>query len=407
VSNVADAAEDCAGSQKRLVQLCAAGALAYCSYAMCRSPLLPLFARELGADARLVGIVVGASTLTGIVLKLPAGAWSDILGRRLLLVAGALVFAVMPFAYLAVTGLGVLIVLRVVHGSATAIFGPVASASLSDIAPADRRATWLSTYSTLQGTGQAMGPVIAGYLIVRGGFDLAFLLAGAIGALTPLIVRQWPASLPRPSVRAAPWQRFVDGIAAVVREPRVLVASLAQSAQFLLNGSLNAFLPLYASDVLSMNAAAVGWLFGLQTVTTLATRPLVGAISDRIGRRGVIFTGLTACAAAVWIISQADVVPVLVGGVLAYAAGVAVTTAATSAYVTDVSPRSRYGAAHGVFGTIYDVGDAAGPILAGFLIASWGYSRMFQTMALLALVVAVAFYALSRNHGHDSPASVS
>lgn len=93
----------------RLFQLCAAGSLAYCSYAMCRSPLLPLFARELGAGAPLIGLVVGASTLTGIVVKLPAGAWSDILGRRALLVAGALVFAVMPFTDLAVAGLGLLI----------------------------------------------------------------------------------------------------------------------------------------------------------------------------------------------------------------------------------------------------------------------------------------------------------
>jgi hypothetical protein len=38
-------------AQRELVRLCAAGFLAYCSYAMCRSPLLPLFARELGAVA--------------------------------------------------------------------------------------------------------------------------------------------------------------------------------------------------------------------------------------------------------------------------------------------------------------------------------------------------------------------
>jgi MFS family permease len=57
-----------------LVRLCAAGFLAYCSYAICRTPLVPLFARELGADVRLVGLIVGASTLTGVVLKLPAGA---------------------------------------------------------------------------------------------------------------------------------------------------------------------------------------------------------------------------------------------------------------------------------------------------------------------------------------------
>src|SRR5918994_6903183 len=104
-------------ARRELVRLCAAGSLAYCSYAMCRSPLLPLFARELGADARLIGLVVGASTLTGIVIKPPAGAWSDVLGRRALLVSGAIVFAVMPFTYLAVTGLGLLFALRIGHGS--------------------------------------------------------------------------------------------------------------------------------------------------------------------------------------------------------------------------------------------------------------------------------------------------
>ena len=78
-----------------------------------------------------------------------------------------------------------LIALRFIHGAATAIFGPVASASLSDIAPAARRGTWLSTYSTVQGAGQAFGPIIAGYLIAAGGFDLAFVAAGLIGLATP------------------------------------------------------------------------------------------------------------------------------------------------------------------------------------------------------------------------------
>ena len=84
-----------------LVRLCAAGFVAYCSYAICRTPLLPLFARELGAGPSLIGFVMGASTLTGIVLKLPAGALSDTFGRRRLLFAGALVFATLPFTYLA------------------------------------------------------------------------------------------------------------------------------------------------------------------------------------------------------------------------------------------------------------------------------------------------------------------
>ena len=122
---------------------------------------------------------------------MPAGALSDVFGRRRLLIASALVFATLPFTYLVASTLAVLILLRFVHGSATAIFGPVASASLSDIAPATKRGTWLSMYSTAQGAGQALGPVLAGYLIAVGRFDLAFAAAGVIGIGVPIIVIGW------------------------------------------------------------------------------------------------------------------------------------------------------------------------------------------------------------------------
>lgn len=373
-----------------------AGFVAYWSYAICRTPLLPLFARELGAGPTLVGFVMGASTLTGIFVKLPAGALSDLLGRRRLLLAGALVFAAMPFTYLAVSTLALLIVLRFLHGSATAIFGPVASASLSDVAPPASRGTWLSTYSTAQGAGQALGPVVAGYLIAAGRFDLAFITAGVIGLGVPLIVAGWRGAPPTTSNRGS-WPEFRRGVMEVLRDRLVLVTSGAQAAQFVLNGMLNAFLPLYGREALGLTATELGWLFGVQTLTTLAVRPTIGFLSDRAGRRWVIVTGLTICSAAVFSLSLAASASALVAAVIAYAAGVATTTAATGAYITDVTRRARYGAAHGVFGTIYDVGDALGPIVAGLLVVAVGYARMFQIMAAVALTMTVVFSITARS----------
>ena len=126
---------------------------------MCRTPLLPLLARQLGGTPETIGVVMAASTVTGVLLKMPAGAWSDVLGRAPLLLLAAGVFTLLPFTYLAVGSLAALIAVRFVHGSATAIMGPVMSATISDVAPAGRRATWLSTYSTIQGAGQAIAPV--------------------------------------------------------------------------------------------------------------------------------------------------------------------------------------------------------------------------------------------------------
>jgi MFS family permease len=176
-----------------------------------------------------------------------------------------------------------------------------------------------------------------------------------------------------------------------VSDRLVLITSAAHAAQFVLNGMLNAFLPLYGREVLGLSGSELGWLFGLQTVTTLMVRPVIGVLSDRAGRRAVIVTGLTICSLAVFSLSAATTLPTVVAVVLTYAGGVAITTAATTAYITDITRRARYGAAHGVFGTIYDIGDALGPIAAGGLVAGLGYSRMFQVMAAVAITMAVVF----------------
>jgi MFS family permease len=376
-------------------RLCLAGFAAYCSYQICRSPLLPLLARQLGASPPQIGIVVAASTITGVLLKMPAGVWSDIVGRRPLLLTSAAVFALMPFGYLAVAGLGLLIAIRFVHGSATAIMSPVMSATISDVAPASRRATWLSTYATVQGTGQALAPVVAGALIARGRYDLAFIVSGCIGMLAPLLLAtmhlpEAPALEPLPR-----GSRFTSGLREVVGERRILIASVTHAVYYVMNGTLTAFLPLFAQDRVGLSPVQIGWLFGMQTLTTLAIRPVIGAASDRLGRRGAIVAGLVACASGVAAVSVSTRAADLYGSVLVYATGVAITTAATSAYITDVAPRARFGAAHGVFGTIYDIGDASGPLIGGLLVAALGYTATFQIVAILGVVAAIAFFSLS------------
>jgi MFS family permease len=351
----------------------------------------------------MVGLVVAASTITGVFVKLPAGVWSDLIGRTPLLLTAAMIFSVMPFTYLLVGSLVTLIALRFVHGSATAIMGPVMSATISDLAPRDRRATWLSGYATVQGAGQAVAPVLAGMLIVRGRFDLAFITAGLAAAPVMAILASHPMFRlsSRPSRPRVPGH-FAAGLLEVLGERRILIASVAHAFYFMINGTLNAFLPLFAADRIGLDAADIGALFGMQVVTTLAIRPAIGAASDRLGRRGAIAAGLLACAASVLGISIVTSSTGLTIAVVAYAAAVALTTAATSAYITDVAPRARFGAAHGVFGTIYDVGDATGPLVGGLLVQSWGYAPTFRLMAVLAAITAAAFAWLTRPPVRDS-----
>ena len=136
--------------------LCSVGFFARLSYALARSPVLPLFALYLGAGPEAIGFAVGISTVTGIFFKLPAGALSDVIGRKKTMLIGLLFFAFMPFAYLLVKDYTLLIIIRFVHGLATAIYGPVSMAVIADIA-GTKKGEMLSWFSSVTIIGNLLG----------------------------------------------------------------------------------------------------------------------------------------------------------------------------------------------------------------------------------------------------------
>ena len=76
------------------------GGLAIFSSTLSKTPVLPLFALSLHATPAEIGWIVMASTLPGVLISYPAGALSDYLGQRRVLLTSLLVFATAPFLYL-------------------------------------------------------------------------------------------------------------------------------------------------------------------------------------------------------------------------------------------------------------------------------------------------------------------
>jgi MFS family permease len=77
--------------------------------------------------------------------------------------------------------------------------------------------------------------------------------------------------------------------------------------------------------------------------------------------------------------------------------GIAAVTPVTNALIADLASARRLGAAMGVFGTIWDVGEAAGPMIAGFLIVALGYGSTFDTLALVTVAVSIGVLFLVRD----------
>jgi len=379
---------------RQFVLLCGVGLFAFISYNLVRMPVLPLYAQSLGAGPEAIGFIVSASTLTGVLLKWPAGALSDIYDRRWLLRVGLLAFAIPPFFYQFVSDVEWLIALRFAHGMATAVFAPIALAVVADLCREARGAAY-GSYTAATQAGAMLGPALGGWLIVSSGFQSAFLMAGVLGVAAALLflLMRLPPQIPHVASGVGPGAVVRDmarGARVVVGNVRVVVTSVTDGARQVANGAVMAFLPIYVVGI-GMDAAQAGVLFGIQSVTSFLSRPIMGRMSDRIGRKPLIVLGLVICAASLAAIPMTREFGFLMLLSSLFGFGEAIVNASAVALVADVSEIKTLGSAMGMQGTIMDIGHASGPILAGLLIGALGFQMAFSIIAGIVLLAAAAF----------------
>ena len=379
---------------RQFALLCGVGLFAFISYNLVRMPVLSLYAQSLGAGPEAIGFIVSASTLTGVFLKWPAGALSDICDRRWLLLVGLLAFALPPFFYQFVSDVTWLVVLRFAHGMATAVFAPIALAVVADLCREARGAAY-GSYTAATQAGAMLGPVLGGWLVVSAGFSAAFLTAGILGSIAVLLflLMRLPPQVSRVALGSGPgavMREMARGARTVVGNLRVVVTSVTDGARQIANGALMAFLPIYVVGI-GMDAAQAGVLFGAQSVTSFFSRPIMGRASDRIGRRPLILLGLVVCAVSLAAIPFTRPFGWLLLLSALFGFGEAVVNASAAALVADLSELKTLGSAMGMQGTIMDIGHASGPILAGLLIGAFGFQTAYSIIAGLVLLVAGAF----------------
>lgn len=394
--------------------LCTVGFFARLSYALARSPVLPLFALSLGAGPEAIGFAVGISTVTGIFFKLPAGALSDIIGRKRTMLIGLVVFAVMPFTYLLVHNYGLLVIIRFIHGLATAIYGPVSMAVVADVAGA-RKGEMLSWFSSITIIGNLLGAPLGGFILHHSpdasspslsDFQNAYLLSGIAGMMSLFLainLLRGDGQGRDEKSRKEAYRRFNSGIKEVMSDKRIVVTSAMEGLQNLAVGALEAFLPIYAVTRAGLNEFQAGLLWGVQVMVTIIAKPVMGRTSDRFGRKPLIVAGMVLCAGAFGVVPLLEDFASLLVAATFFGFGEAFVTSSSAALVADVCKEKHFGTAMGTFGTIFDIGHASGPVLAGVLIARYDYAWSFWVLSALLLLAIPVFITQVRTDRADRP----
>ncbi len=385
--------------------MCMVGFFARFSYSLARSPVLPLFALYLGAGPEAIGFVVGISTVTGIFFKLPSGALSDIIGRRKTLLVGSFIFAILPFTYLFARDYQVLLVIRFIHGFATAIYGPVSMAFVVDIAK-ERKGEMLSWFSSITIIGNLFGAPVGGLILhsLSGSptpsitdFQTVYIVSGFAGIMSLLFtfkLLKGEEDKGKGLGLQASFVRLISGIKEVMSDKRIVITSNMEGLQNMTVGALEAFLPIYAVVVAGLNEFQAGLLWGIQVFATIISKPIMGKISDRYGRKAIIIVGMLLCAGSFGAIPLLKGFYPLLGTAIFFGIGEAFVTSSSAALVADICKARHFGTAMGAFGTLFDIGHASGPIVAGLLIARLDYLYSFWIMSAL-LVISIPIFIVS------------
>jgi MFS family permease len=370
------------------------GGLAIFSSTMAKNPVLPLFIRALDVPISTVGFIAAAATVVGIVISLPAGVLSDIIGRRRVILIAAVVFATAPFLYLLVGQPWHLVLVRVYHGFATAILGPVAMAAVADTY-SEKRGERMGWYSSATMVGRFLAPFIGGALIFQDNFHWVYIADGVIGVAALLVAIKLPLSKTTSDTvsgalgrgRSEIWR----DIRTIMTHGGILATSGIEAVQYFTFGCLEVFLPIFLDEQAGFSTLEIGSLFTIQIVVATLTKPVMGRLSDKYGRVPVIIAGLLIGGITMAFMTYTQNFLLLAVFIGLFGLGLATVTASTSALVADLSRASSHGSALGVLSSVMDIGHSTGPMVGGLLISALSYQATFGIFGGIMAVAGLGY----------------
>lgn len=375
------------------------------AYQMAKSPVLPILAASLGANKLMIGTIVGVSTLTGTALKPIAGMLSDRWGRRIFFFAALLLFAGFPFLYQFVRTPDQLVWLRLLHGTATAIFGPVTLATVTEMSTQGRGAR-LGLFEMARGSGHLIAPAAAGFILAWSSPEAVFTAVGLVScaAFVPALFVRFDESKRRAVERRSFFAELIDGVKHAATRRELWFVGVLEFAIYGSIYSLKAFLPIFALEA-GYGVWAAGLFFTIQEAAHLLVRPFGGRLGDRRGHASTIALGLGTIGAALVALPSAPTAGILLALAVVVGIGQGLTFPSTMALIGNRIAASHIGMGLGFYGALRNLGKVVGPIIIGALLQVFSAKLVFPGLGAAALLAAATLFVVTapRRGGVQTP----
>ena len=362
--------------------------------------LLPLITEDLGLSYTEAGLLYSIFYVSSFAANLGSGIVVDVTGRKVIFQILSLVIGAGALAVFGVTGLYLVLAAMVaLIGATNNLWHPPAIAFISERFP-DHRGYALSIHATGASIGDMIAPSLVGLLLITFSWQGAATVSTLPVFLVALIFVFYlmPMDRPAPGIarKTMGVHEYFSGLAVLLRSRAVLGLCLMAAFRSTAQVGLVLFLPLYLYNVLQVSP----WLMGIAITGMhlggVIVSPIAGTISDRIGRRPVVLSGLSATTVIILLLPFIPNATVFIAVVAMLGFVLYAVRPVIHSWMMDLAPSEVAASATSLlFGTQAAL-SVLMPLIGGVVADAYGLKEVFYVIAGIMLVANLAVILLPR-----------
>jgi len=364
-------------------------------------PLMPLYARDLGATGIQLGMIFSGFAMARFLLTPFIGRASDRFGRKVFLAIGLAFLSGFSLLYVWASTAGQLILVRSLHGASAGMVIPIAQAYIGDISPEGRESSFMATFTVSLFTAFGLGPLLGGPLADRFGMTAPFFVMGTLGGLAFLLVLIF---LPEIGIHKEKWANRVP-ITSVLSHGVIVALLIFRTTIAFGRGVILPFLP-FVAESRGASISMIGVLLATHILLAGFLQIPFGRLADRVSKPLLMTLSLVGSALAILAIPYCRTITHLfflqVGTGIVSAIGF---PAAIGMAAMAGRKFNGMGTVMAVFNSGMSIGLILGPLGGGFFEGIFGLDFVFKGGSLAIVVGLVAFVILMRRARLDGSLS--
>ncbi len=354
-------------------------------------PLLPVYAYELGASGLYIGLVFGAFSLSRTFFLPYFGRLSDKKGRKPLIVAGILAYALISIGFILSKNVETLIIIRFIQGISSAMLIPVIHAYVGDITPEGSEGLSMGMFNMSMFFGLSVGPLAGGMINEHFSLNTSFLCMGILSFLGFfLCLFLLP---PTKSERAVSRKKEVVSWKKLLKDEVLAGLFFFRFAYAACVGVIWGFLPVLSDSEFHLSSSYIGILVMLGVFIAGIMQIPMGYMADRFNKRIMILIGGVIIAFAILLFNWADGFgDLFIANVLIGIGGGIAMPALMAIAVLKGNTTKAMGSVMGLITMAHSSGMLTGSLVAGLMMDMFQLRHAFSFGSLIMILGTGLFF---------------